>query len=162
MDKNMKKKVFIFASIVSFFLILIYRDNINYKDKNDIVTERSESTLVLNDINGVTMTVESVVDTKISVRINSSADEPVLFGEDYILEVKDGQKWFSLPVNDDVMFTSIAYELEKGSSFPWSTDFEILYGKLPAGHYRIIKGFNIKSQLEKHEEYYVSAEFWII
>ncbi|WP_313580002.1 immunoglobulin-like domain-containing protein [Lacrimispora sp.] len=156
------KKIFIFASIVSFFLILIYRDNINYKDKNDIVPKRSESTLVLNDFNGVTMTVESVVDTKISVLINNSADDPVLFGENYILEVKDGQKWFSLPVNDDIMFTSIAYELEKGSSFPWSTDFEILYSKLPDGHYRIIKGFNIKSQLETHEEYFVSAEFWIL
>lgn len=157
----MKKKVFIFASIVTFFLILIYRDNINYKEKNDIVPKRSESTLVLNDFSGVTMTVESVVDTKITVLINYSADDAVLFGANYILEVKDGQKWFSLPVNDDIMFTSIAYELEKGSSFPWSTDFEILYGKLPAGHYRIIKGFNIKSQLDTHEEYFVSAEFWI-
>ncbi len=157
----MKKKVFIFASIVTFFLILIYRDNINYKEKNDIVPKRSESTLVLNDFSGVTMTVESVVDTKITVLINYSADDPVLFGANYILEVKDGQKWFSLPVNDDIMFTSIAYVLEKGSSFPWSTDFEILYGKLPAGHYRIIKGFNIKSQLDTHEEYFVSAEFWI-
>ncbi|WP_313180711.1 immunoglobulin-like domain-containing protein [Lacrimispora sp.] len=157
----MKKKVFIFASLVTFFLILIYRDNINYKEKNDIVPKRSESTLVLNDFSGVTMTVESVVDTKITVLINCSADDPVLFGANYILEVKDGQKWFSLPVNDDIMFTSIAYELEKGSSFPWSTDFEILYGKLPAGHYRIIKGFNIKSQRDAHEEYFVSAEFWI-
>ncbi|MDR2022445.1 MAG: hypothetical protein LBQ71_04170 [Hungatella sp.] len=135
----MKKKVFIFASIVSFFLILIYRSNINYKDNNDIIPKRSESTFVLNDLSGVTMKVESVVDTSITVCINYSADDPAIFGKDYILEVKDGQKWYSLPVKDDIMFTSMGHGLKKGSSFPWATDFEILYGKLSAGQYRIIK-----------------------
>ncbi|WP_349947952.1 immunoglobulin-like domain-containing protein [Lacrimispora sp. BS-2] len=157
----MKKKVFIFASIVSLFLILIYRDNINYKDNNNIIPKRSESTLVLNNFNGVTMTVESVVDTKIAVCINYSADDPAIFGEDYILEVKNGQKWYPLPVKNDIMFTSIGYGLKKGNSFPWSTDFEILYGKLSAGQYRIIKGFRIEPQQETPKEYFVSAEFSI-
>jgi len=109
----MKKKVFIFASIVSFFLILIYRSNINYKDNNDIIPKRSESTFVLNDLSGVTMKVESVVDTSITVCINYSADDAAIFGEDYILEVKDGQKCHSLPVKDDIMFTSMGYGLKK-------------------------------------------------
>lgn len=69
----MRKKVFIFAFIVLFFLILIYRNNINYKDNNDIIPKRSESELFLYDISDVTMTVESVVDTKITVCINYSA-----------------------------------------------------------------------------------------
>ena len=94
MDKKMKKRVFIFASIVSFLLILIYRDNINYKDSYDIIPQRTESTIVLDDFSDVAMTIERVVGTKITVCINSSADELVLFGEDYILEVKDGQKWY--------------------------------------------------------------------
>ncbi|MDR1547828.1 MAG: hypothetical protein LBT06_04470 [Hungatella sp.] len=55
------------------------------------------------------MTVESVVDTKITVCINYSADDPAIFGEDYIFEVKDGQKWYSLPVKDNIMFTSMGY-----------------------------------------------------
>lgn len=38
----MKKKVFIFAFIVSFLLILLYRDNINYKDNNDKPLKRFE------------------------------------------------------------------------------------------------------------------------
>lgn len=155
----MRKKVFIFAFFVLFLLILIYRNNINYKDNNDIIPKRSESELFLYDISDVTMTVESVVDTKITVCINYSADDPVIFGEDYILEVKDGQKWYSLPVRDDIMFTSIGYELKKGSSFPWSTDYEILYGKLPAGQYRIIKSFRIEPQQETPKEYFISAEF---
>ena len=59
MGKKLKKRIFIFASIVSFFLILLYRNTINYKDKNDIPPKkRSESTFVLNDFNGVTMMVE--------------------------------------------------------------------------------------------------------
>lgn len=157
----MKKKIFIFAFIVTSFLILIYRDSINHKDNNDIIPRGSDSTLILNDFSGVTMTVESVVDTEITVRIDYSADDLAIFGEDYILEVKDGQRWYSLPVKDDIMLTSIGYGLEKGSSFPWSTDFEILYGKLPAGQYRIIKGFRIESQQETPKEYFISAEFSI-
>lgn len=157
----MKKKVFIFASIVSFFLILIYRSNINYKDNNDIIPKRFESTFVLNDLSGVTMKVESVVDTSITVCINYSADDPTIFGEDYILEVKDGQKCHSLPVKDDIMFTSMGYGLKKGSSFPWATDFEILYGKLSAGQYRIIKEIRIEPQQETPKEYFISAEFSI-
>ncbi len=156
----MKKRVFIFASIVSFLLILIYRDNINYKDSNDIIPQRTESTLVLDDFSDVAMTIESIVDTKITVCINTSADEPVLFGEDYILEVKDGQKWYSLPVKDDIMFNSIGYGLKKGSSFQWSTDYEILYGK-STGQYRIIKGFRIEQQQGSPREYYICAEFSI-
>lgn len=157
----MKKRVFIFASIVSLLLILIYRDNINYKDSNDIIPQRTESTLVLDDFSDVAMTIESIVDTKITVCINTSADEPVLFGEDYILEVKDGQKWYSLPVKDDIMFNSIGYGLKKGSSFQWSTDYEILYGKLPTGQYRIIKGFRIEQQQGSPREYYICAKFSI-
>lgn len=157
----MKKKVFVFASIVSFFLILIYRDNINYNENIDIIPKRTESTLVLNDFSDVIMTVESVVNTNITVCINYSADDPAIFGEDYILEVKDGKKWYSLPVKDDIMFTSIGYGLKKGSSFLWSTDFEILYGKLSAGQYRIIKGFRIEPQQETPKKYFISAEFSI-
>ncbi len=157
----MKKRVFIYASLVSFLLILIYRYNITYKDSNDVIPQRTESTLVLDDLSDVAMTIESVVDTKISVRINSSADEPVLFGEDYILEVKDGQKWYSLPVKDDIMFTSIGYGLKKGSSFQWSTDYEILYGKLSSGQYRIIKGFRNELQKGTPKEYFICAEFSI-
>ncbi|WP_124065363.1 immunoglobulin-like domain-containing protein [Clostridium sp. E02] len=157
----MKKKVYFFAFIITFLLILIYRYSINYKDNNEINQNRTESTLVLNDFNGVIMTVESVVDTKITVLINYSADDEVTFGEDYILEVKKGKKWYSLPANDDIMFTSIGYALKKGSDFTWSTDFEILYGKLASGHYRIIKGFSTESQQGNPKEYYISAEFSI-
>ncbi len=160
MDKNIKK-LLIFAYIVSFLLILIYRSNINYKDNNNIVPKRSESTLALNDFSGVTMTVESADDTKITVRINNSADEPMMFGEYYILEVKDSQKWYSLPFNDNIMFTSIGYGINKGDSKQWSTDFEILYGRLSAGQYRIIKSISPELQRETSKQYFISAEFSI-
>lgn len=158
----MKKKALVFAYIVSFLLILIHRNNINYKDNNNLVPEKSESTLVLNNFSGVTMTVESADSTKITVSINNSADKPVMFGEYFILEVKDGQEWLSLPFDDNIMFTTIGYTLEKGNSTQWSTDFEILYGKLIAGQYRIIKDISIELQKDAFEEYLISAEFLIL
>ncbi len=147
--------------MVTFFLILLYRDTINYKDKNDIAPKRSESTFVLNDFNGVTMIVESIVDTKITVRINNSTDEPVVFGEDFILEVNDGHEWYSLPFDENIMFTSIGYILENGNTTQWSTDFEILYGQLSAGQYRIIKSISPEQQ-ETYKQYFVSAVFSIL
>lgn len=126
-----------------------------------MIQKESESKLVLNESGDVNMTVESVVDTKITVHINYFADDAVIFGEDYLLEVKNGQKWYSLPVKADIMFTSIGYGLEKGNDLSWSTDFEILYGKLIPGHYRIIKSYRIEPQQENPKVYFISAEFSI-
>ncbi|HCD44687.1 MAG TPA: hypothetical protein DEQ64_13310 [Lachnoclostridium sp.] len=156
MDEKMKKHRLTFAFVVLFFIIfyvIIYN--------NKAATERSESSLVLEDFGGITMAVQSVEGTKITVHINYSADDPAIFGADYILEIKKGQRWYSLPVKDGIMFTSIGYQLKKGDSLPWSTDFEILYGKLSAGHYRIIKSFRIEPQQETSKEYFISAEFLI-
>jgi len=126
-----------------------------------MIQKESESKLVLNESGDVTMTVESVVDTKITVRINCFADDPAIFGEEYVLEVKNGQKWYSLPVKEDIMFTSIGYGLKKGNYLSWYTDFEILYGKLSPGHYRIIKSYRIEPQQENPKVYFISAEFSI-
>lgn len=156
----MKRKIFIFTFIVTIFLILIYRYNINYNNVNKS-KKGSESKMVLNETSDVTMTVESVVETEIIVRINYFADDPAIFGEDYVLEVKKGQKWYSLPSKDDIMFTSIGYGLEKGYNLPWSTDFEILYGKLSHGHYRIIKSIRIEPLQGDSKVYFISAEFSI-
>lgn len=155
----MIKKVFILAFIASFSLLIIFMVNSNYNDSNDKTFQRSESTLVLDDFSGVTMTIESVTDAQITVCINSDSDDSVVFGEDYVLEVKDGQKWHSLPVKEDIMFNSIGYGIKKGSKFQWSADFGILYGKLAPGQYRIIKGFRIEPQQDVNKEYFIGAEF---
>lgn len=157
----MKKKVFVFALIVTIFLILVYRYNINYKGNINMNQKESESNLVIYESGDVTMTVERVVDTKITVRINYLADDPAIFGEDYVIEVKKGHKWYSLPVNDNIMFTSIGYELKKGNNLPWSTDIEVLYGKLSPGLYRIIKSYRIEPPQEDSKVYFISAEFSI-
>ncbi|MBE5975335.1 immunoglobulin-like domain-containing protein [Lacrimispora xylanisolvens] len=152
----MIKKMVILAVSVSLFLLLIC---INIFNNNDEAFHRSESKVILNDLSDITMTVESITDTKITVCINSSSDVSVIFGEDYIIEVKDGQKWYSLPVNDDIMFTSMGYELKRGSSFQWSVDSKILYGRLAPGEYRIIKGFRTEPQQDPGKDYFISAEF---
>ncbi len=152
----MIKKIVILAFSVSLFLLLIC---INIFNNRDEAFHRSESNVILNDFSDITMTVESITDTKITVCINSSSDVSVTFGEDYIIEVKDGQKWYSLPVNDDIMFTSMGYELKRGSSFQWSVDFKILYGRLAPGEYRIIKGFRNDPQQDSGKDYFISADF---
>ena len=152
----MIKKIVILAFSVSLFLLLICINNFNNKDE---AFHRSESNVILNDFSDITMTVESITDTKIAVCINSSSDVSVIFGEDYIIEVKDGQKWYSLPVNDDIMFTSMGYELKRGSSFQWSVDYKILYGRLAPGEYRIIKGFRTEPQQDPGKDYFISADF---
>lgn len=151
----MIKKMVILAFSVSLFLLLIC---INIFNKNNEAFHRSESKVILNDFSDITMTVESITDTKITVCINSSSDVSVIFGEDYIIEVKDGQKWYSLPVNEDIMFTSMGYELKRGSS-QWTADYKILYGRLAPGVYRIIKGFRTEPQQDPGKDYFISAEF---
>lgn len=157
---KVEKKIFIFALLATCILILIYINNTNTKEY-EMISKMTESTLTPNNFSDISMSLENLDNTKITVRINSSANDSVIFGEDYIIEAKNGQRWYTLPINKDIMFNSIGYELKKGASFLWSTDYDILYGKLSPGKYRMIKSFRVEPPQGKPKDYFVSVEFTV-
>lgn len=63
-------------------------------------------------------------------------------GSDYFLRVKKGDAWEPVPtVIENYAWDGIAYPIEEGKDRVFEISWEWLYGKLPAGTYRLTKGF---------------------
>lgn len=127
------------------------------------ISKLSKSTYTLNDFAGVTMTLISTTDTELTVSIASDNKNTCIYGEYYSIEyLKDGT-WYALPyvAEGNVCFNDIGYELTKGDSRKWSTNFEWLYGKLPVGQYRIVKDILDFRSTGDYDKYYLSTEFTI-
>lgn len=62
-------------------------------------------------------------------------------GEAFYIEKMHGNKWIPVDTKPciDYAFYMTAFSIFKGGSFEHKTDWEWLYGELPAGKYRIIK-----------------------
>lgn len=148
-------------------------ESIETQNSSDITTDKeisefdisksSESTFILDDFAGVAMTLVSATDTELTVSIASDNENTCIYGEYYSIEyLKDGT-WFTLPyvAEGNVGFNDIGYELTKGGSSEWSTNFEWLYGKLPVGQYRIVKDILDFRSTGDYDKYYLSTGFTI-
>jgi len=120
----------------------------------------------------VDMNVEVVRNRKIMVNLTNKSDRTYMYGRAYSLEYKQDGQWYQVPM--DVVFTMEGILLGPNpaaasgdmDSIPISdTSSEPVYldeiGKLPEGHYRIIKDI---SEINDDEElprarYYMAAEF---
>lgn len=94
---------------------------------------------------GITLTAENVTPTGLSIVCSQAGEEPsgeLQTGSWYILEelTKDG--WIEvewMPQEYEVTWTSEAWLIPLEDTIEWEVDWEWLYGKLPAGQYRIGK-----------------------
>ena len=63
-------------------------------------------------------------------------------GSDYSLLVNSNGVWNAVPyLVDEVAWTSEAYYIPMNDSIEFELKWERLYGELPAGTYRVVKGF---------------------
>ena len=113
--------------------------------------ERSDVSLSNYDDYQVEMTVEVVRNRKLMVSLINHSDRTYMYGRAYTLEYQKNGEWYKVPM--DVIFTMEGIMLgphvepdEKSASGDIvisDTSSEPVYledaGKLPAGHYRIIK-----------------------
>ena len=80
------------------------------------------------------------LEKKLVLEINNQSRSPVLFGDEMTLLRIDGMEMTEVPVNPDVIWNSITYQVSSGSYKALTVDLERLYGELESGRYRIIKG----------------------
>lgn len=83
---------------------------------------------------------EEAFEKKLVLEINNQSRSPVLFGDEMRLMRIDGMEMSEVPVNPDVIWNSITYQVSSGSYKALTVDLERLYGELESGRYRIIKG----------------------
>ena len=114
---------------------------------------------------GVTITVENLTPTGATLLIKQSGGEvtgELMTGSAFSLEKLDGNAW--LPVEpivpaDQIAFTAEAYSLALGGALEMETNWEYLYGELPAGTYRLGKNIMDFRGAGEYDQQVYFAEF---
>ena len=146
MEKQMVMKKFTAALVLLGMIIGTAACSSDNKFK-----ERSDVSLSNYDDYKVEMTVEVVRNRKLMVNLVNNSDRTYMYGRSYTLEYQKNGEWYKVPM--DVVFTMegimLGPHVEPGAETA-SADIILgdtssvpVYledvGKLPAGHYRIIK-----------------------
>lgn len=94
---------------------------------------------------GITLSVKDVTPTGMTLVCSQSGGEitgELECGSDYSLLVNSNGVWNAVPyLVNEVAWTSEAYCIPMNDSIEFELKWERLYGELPAGTYRVVKGF---------------------
>ena len=122
---------------------------------------------------GLKLELTNVTSTGATLIVSHSGDDPTgklttgaeyfMLGEAYGLEVWNEGDWEALPLLREWVVLAIGYGIAAGDSREFQLNWEMPYGELPAGRYRVIKDISYQSR-EAHktlgtQNYY--AEFTI-
>ncbi len=96
-----------------------------------------------------------------TVILTNKSAKQLRYGNPYSIEVKKDGKWYTIDV--EKYFNLPLILLEAHESTEIDINWEVFYGKLPSGTYRIIKGVEIEKDKEqdKYETSIVAVEFKI-
>ena len=87
---------------------------------------------------GLTLTVEDIGTSEITVRITNNSGEEFSYGEYFSLQKQIDGQWYTVPVRaDNVGFQDIAHILPNGESASETYNLDI-YGTLEPGTYRLV------------------------
>ena len=98
------------------------------------------------DPNLVKMEITEYSEGKIGFEILNNSKDNIVFGEEYILEFYDGERWTEVPERTETFFIAIAHLLENGESYCSSVNIEARYGTLSHGKYRIAKDVRFETE----------------
>ena len=88
----------------------------------------------------VTMTVSDVTPTGATVTIQDSNPEPSVYGEWFQIQREKGGVWYEVKTKiSNYGYNEIGWLTDDNGQLTMDVDWEWIYGKLPAGHYRILK-----------------------
>ena len=94
---------------------------------------------------GLTLSAKDVTPTGLTLVCTRKGGNPtgeIECGTDYHLIVLEDGTWKDVPtVIEEYAWNSLAYWITEGQDTEFSYSWEWLYGKLPAGTYRLTKGF---------------------
>ena len=135
----------------------------SFKKKSTCVITGSEEC-------GVNMYVVVKGNREIEVNFENKSRMEYIYGRAYALEYYKNGDWYEVPM--DLVFTMEGIMLgpaeEYASDDPDAVNISDTgsltedlskIGKLPAGHYRIIKGISVLDEDEYGDRYYLAAEF---
>lgn len=117
-----------------------------------------EYTEEVNTLEGAELKVDedSVKPTEITYTISNQSDAGLSYGQSYGLQKEKNGKWYPVIPKNEVAITSEMLWIPAGSTDTLMTGWESSYGKLPKGHYRIVKHV-----YDEQQEYILAGEFEI-
>jgi len=119
-----------------------------------------------DDTIAVSMSVSSVTPRGLTVHFHQYDErdtEELTYGEGYQLEKFNGMDWEDVPqIIDNGAFTAIGYILPSKGKAELETNWEWLYGRLPAGTYRITKTIVDVRRGGNNPLYFLKSQFIIM
>ena len=136
------------------------------EEGNVVTGQRVESEIVLDEGFpdwGITLSVKAVTPSGCTLVCMQSGGSPtgeLQTGTDYNLIVLRDGVWQEVPeIIDNAGWNSLAYIITKEETTEFEYSWEWLYGKLPAGTYRLTKGFMDVRETGNYDTAVYWAEF---
>lgn len=146
--------------------IAVEISNLIIEEPEDILLDEfvnmAGETYELNTLDGVTMQMEKYTSSGGEVEIRNETDKEITFGDWYEIQSEANGKWETMPYKvKKVAFHQVAYNAPKDETVIHEVKWDVLYGELPKGRYRIIKDMLDFRGTGDYTEYYLAAEFEI-
>lgn len=118
----------------------------------------------VNDVEGVILAYKegTASVTDVTVIFENGTDKEYMYGEEFFIEKKVDDTWHQVPVAlIDYGFIGIGYPLSPSSEAEKVYDWEVVYGELPAGTYRIVTSVIETTDEGGVADYHLAAEFML-
>ena len=150
-----------------------YSGNITFEEVNqgyNLVTADSASDIVYGPMSkewGITLKALDVTPTGLTIECTQSGGKKVhelSTGSYFVIQNLNGGVWEDveyLPHEEELAWTSEAWIIQKEATGTWEVEWDMIYGELPAGEYRIGKKIINLRGTGASSEGYAFAEFTI-
>lgn len=115
----------------------------------------------VNNIPGVSMLMEKYKDWEGTVEISNHSGKELSTGADCDIQIQVDGKWYHLEQVYDGKWTMEAYNLLDGETTVLNINWTYIFGRLPAGSYRIVKEIYDYRTTGDFDTYYLATEFEI-
>ncbi len=158
----MNKKYAIIIIFILFFILTCCGDNGAAKEYTEYAEYEN-----LNPDNSIKIDLIEVSPTALTMVIENESNEEIICGESFDINYFFEDNWYVYDISftydeekeiSDITFVDIAYPVKSGDSLEMKYAWEMLYGILSSGRYRIVIPIRIANG--KTDDYY-SCEFEI-
>lgn len=158
----MNKKYAIIIIFILFFILTCCGDNSAAKEYTEYAEYEN-----LNPDNSIKIDLIDVSSTALTMLIENESNEEIICGESFDINYFFEDNWYVYDISftydeeeeiSDISFVDIAYPVKSGDSLEMKYSWEMLYGTLSSGRYRIV--IPIRKANGKTDDYY-SCEFEI-
>lgn len=91
-----------------------------------------------------------------------NAEGELFYGEDFSLEVLDKDTWRAVPGKADTAFHDIAYKIPRDQAAEFEVNWDLIYGQLSPGEYRLGKTVNNFIETGNYKTYTLYVYFVIL